>query len=165
MPLFAARVPREEVFQALFGLTSGVTWNIGTEMAPVSQGFAKRTRRIALFSDVDAANQPWLGQAEHNENSVQVSGKPYTRKWSAQWMVYHQAGKNHDFEPTIWNNLIIDALEAAIMPITADPGYFENRNTLFGRVYHCFIDGEIFKDPGDIDDQALIVIPITILVP
>ena len=152
---------REAVFSALFALTNGVTWDPGSGAV----GFKTRTRRIKLFSDVPDEQQPWLGQAEHSETSMQVSGQPYKRVWKAQWMVYHVNGKQPGAEPTIWNNLIIDALEAALAPPVADPGYFENRNTLSRLVYHCFIDGEIFKDPGDIDNQALIIIPITLLVP
>ncbi len=165
MPMFQPTVSREEVFKALFALSSGLTWNIGTVDDPVLQGFSTRTRRIKLFSDVGKGSQPWLGQAEHNESSRQTSGKPYSRTWTAQWMVYHRAGDNPGFEPTIWNNLILDAVELAVAPQVADPGFFENRNTLFGKVYHCYIDGEVFKDPGDIDNQALLIVPFTILVP
>lgn len=152
---------REAVFEALFGLTNGVTWDPGTG----DVGFKTRTRRIKLFSDVPDKEQPWLGQAEHGENSAQVSNLPYRRTWQAQWLIYHQAGKQPGVEPTRWNNLIIDALEAALAPVPADPGFLDERNTLSGLVWHCFIDGEVFKDPGDIDNQALIIIPITLLVP
>ena len=37
--------------------------------------------------------------------------------------------------------------------------------TLGGLVHHCFIDGKVFKDPGDLDGQALIIVPITVLAP
>lgn len=156
---------RETIFKALFGLTDGVEWNIGTDLAPAMVGFKTRTRRIKLFSDVPAAQQPWLGQAEHGETIEQKSGLPYKQVWQAQWMIYHKAGENPNSEPTVWNNLIIDALQAAIEPSASDPGFFDKRNTLSGLVYHCFISGEIFKDPGDIDNQALIIIPIKLLVP
>lgn len=156
---------REAVFKALFGLTQGVQWNVGTEDDPVMVGFVTRTRRIKLFSDVPTPEQPWLGQAEHAENSQQVSNLPYKRVWKATWMVYHCAGLEPNSEPTIWNNLIIDALETALAPKPEDEGFFDERNTLSGLVWHCFIDGEVFKDPGDIDNQALITVPISILVP
>ncbi len=156
---------REQVFLALFGLTEGVEWNIGTDLDPVMAGFATRTRRIALFSDVVSAEQPWLGQAEHGETFAQKSNLPYKRIWKAEWMVYHQAGLEPESEPTIWNNLIIDALETAMAPKPVDPGFLDERNTLSGLVYHCFISGEVFKDPGDIDNQAMIIVPIMMLIP
>ncbi len=156
---------REQVFKSLFELTNGVQWNVGTDIAPELVGFKTRTRRIKLFSDVGKGSQPWIGQAEHNETAAQVSNLPYKWVWTAQWMVYHQAGLQPDSEPTVWNNLIIDSLEKALQPKPQDEGYFDRRNTLLGLVYHCYIDGEVFKDPGDIDNQAMIVVPIKILVP
>lgn len=158
-------VTREQVFGALFALTQSVNWNIGTEVDPIFETFKTRTRRIVLFSDVPDKEQPWIGQAEHGETSAKNTTLPYRRIWKAQWMVYHQAGKQPKALPTVRNNLILDALEQAIAPKPSDPGFLDARNTLSGLVHHCFIEGEVFKDPGDIDNQALIIVPITILVP
>lgn len=157
--------PREAIFSALFDLTSSVQWNIGSVMAPKFVGFKERTRRIRLFSDVEAKLQPWLGQAEHSERSTQVTAMPYKRVWSVSWMIYHRAGDQPKATPTTWNNLIVDALEAVLAPKPSDPGFLDKRNTLSGLVHHCFIDGEVFKDPGDIDNQALIVVPVKLLIP
>lgn len=156
---------REAIFQALFAQTEGVQWNIGTQLAPVMEGFKKRTRRIALFSDVPDKEQPWLGQSEHGESISQVSRMPYKAVLQAQWVVYHVAAKQPNSIPTSRNNQILDALQAAIAPAKTDPGYPDERNTLGGLVYHCYIDGEVFKDPGDIDNQGMLVVPIRILVP
>lgn len=168
MSLFGQTRPsREQVFKALFALTAGVQWNTNPDEGgpPEYETFKTRTRRIKLFSDVPGPEQPWIGQAEHAETSQQVTGMPYKRIWAAQWMIYHRNGDQPKSEPTIRNNLIIDALEAALAPKPQDQGFFDERNTLMGLVYHCFIDGEVFKDPGDIDNQALIVVPIKLLVP
>lgn len=159
------RPTREQVFTRLFGLLEGVTFDVNPGGTPNIKTFATKTRRIVLFSDVNAKDQPWIGQAEHNENSQQVSGLPYKRTWAASWMVYHRASDQPGQIGAVWNNQIIDALEAALAPKPQDEGFFEERNTLSGLVYHCFIDGEVFKDPGDIDKQALIVVPIKLLVP
>jgi len=156
---------RETIFKALFALTEGVVWNVGPTNSPEWQRFRTRTRRIVLFSDVGDSDQPWLGQAEHAETFTQVSRMPYRRIFQAQWIVYHVAGKQPNSFPTIQNNLILDALQKAIAPRTTDPGYPDERNTLGGLVYHCFIEGEVFKDPGDIDDQGMLIVPIRILVP
>lgn len=156
---------REEIFEALFTLTKDVVWNVGTANAPVYERFRTRTRRIALFSDVNDSAQPWLGQSEHSESFNQLSRMPYKRTFKAQWVVYHVNGKQPNSTPTVRNNQILDALQAAIAPAVTDEGYPDERNTLGGLVYHCFIDGEVFKDPGDIDDQGMLVVPITILGP
>lgn len=156
---------RELIFSTLFSLTENVKWNIGTEMAPIYQSFNTRTRRIELFSDVPDKEQPWLGQSEHSENITQISRMPYKATLNAQWVVYHVTGKQPKSTPTSRNNLILDALQNAMAPVVSDPGYPDERNTLGGLVYHCYIEGEIFKDPGDIDNQAMLIVPIKILVP
>lgn len=156
---------REEIFEALFAHTADIQWNVGSSNAPIWEIFKIRTRRIRLFSDVPDKEQPWLGQSEHGETASQVSRMPYKFVLQAQWIVYHVTGKQPKSTPTIKNNQILDALQAAIAPKVTDPGYPDERNTLGGLVYHCYFDGDIFKDPGDIDDQAMLVIPIKILVP
>lgn len=149
---------REEIYTALFNLTSSITWG-----SP-ARTFKERSRRVKLFSDVPKTQQPALYQAEHAEVSTQVSNLPYKRTFAASWIVYQAVGSDPKAVPAIENNLILDALYAAIAPVPADRGH-PQRNTLGGLVYHCFIDGEIFKDPGDIDNQGMMVIPIKLLVP
>lgn len=155
------RPTREQVFSRLFQRLQTAQWNKGTQDAPVLTSFVTYSREIKLFSDVPAKQQPWVGQAEHSESSMQVSNQPYKRIWSANWIVYHKQPAPRSI-PT---NMMIDALERAVAPTPDDEGYFDERNTLSGLVWHCFIEGEIFKDPGDIDGQAMIVVPIKLLVP
>lgn len=156
---------REQIFGALFAITERVQWDVGDGVTPDLRTFKTRTRRIKLFSDVTDKQQPWIGQAEHGETFTKNTTLPYRRVFKAQWMIYHQDGKQPNSEPTVLNNLIIDAVESAMAPLPSDPGFLDERNTLSGLVHHCYIDGEVFKDPGDIDNQALIIVPITILVP
>lgn len=151
---------REAIFAALFALTSGVTWTVGS----TSRGFKTRTRRIALFSDVPSTQQPWLGQAEHDEVTGQQSNLPYKWILQASWIIYQDTGKDPKAIPAQENNRILGALQAALAPRPADPG-FPKRNTLGGLVHHCYVDGTVFKDPGDIDNQGMMVIPIKMLVP
>ena len=39
------------------------------------------------------------------------------------------------------------------------------RLTLGGTAYRCGIDGKPLKDPGDLDGDGLLVVPITIVLP
>lgn len=153
-------VKREEVFTALFARVQDVSWGPDDRL----KTFKTTSRRVKLFSDVDSRQQPACFQAEHNEMSVQKTGMPYKRVWEAQWIIYHAVG-DPKAVPAIETNLILEAVEAALAPLPSDPGFFEERNTLGGLVHHCFIDGTIFKDPGDIDNQGMIVVPIKLLVP
>ena len=147
---------REAIFSALFALSENVTWSNGP--------FKTRSRRVKLFSDVPKEQQPALYQAEHDELSSQTSKMPYKNIYSASWIIYQATGFSPSAIPAVENNLILDAVYAAIAPLPTDPGY-PQRNTLGGLVYHCYIDGSVFKDPGDIDNQGMLVIPIKLLVP
>lgn len=152
---------REAVFTALFALVSEVTWGA----SPKIKTFITKSRRVKLFSEVDAKQQPACFQAEHLEVNMQKSNLPYKRTWGAQWIIYQAVGNDKGGTPTIENNLILDAVELVLAPKPSDPGFLDQRNTLGGLVYHCFIDGTTFKDPGDIDNQGMLVVPITLLVP
>jgi len=147
---------REAIYQAVFELGAAASWG-----DPVQQ-FAVASRRLKLWGDTPA--QPAFYQAEHGESLTQTSNLPYKRIFKVNWVVYQNTGLNPDVSPTVENNNILDALENVLAPKPLDRGY-PQRNTLGGLVYHCFIDGPILKVPGDIDDQAMMVIPITMLVP
>lgn len=143
---------REDVFEALFALTEGVLWG-----AP-SRGFAHRARRVSLWGDLPA--QPALCQAEHDEDVAEITGLPAKTTYSASWLIYHDTGKDPNATPARETNLILDAVQA-LFPAD-DP---DRVQTLGGLVHHCFISGRLFKDPGDLDGQALIIVPIKILAP
>jgi hypothetical protein len=143
---------REDVFNALFALAQGLTWG-----AP-SRGLAFSARRVKLWDDLPA--QPALCQAEQDEMVAETTGLPSKTTYSASWLIYHAAGKDPGAIPATETNLILDAVQA--MFPSGDP---DRVQTLGGLVHHCFITGKVFKDSGDIDGQALIIVPIRILVP
>ena len=142
---------REIVFQALFALAQGLSWG-----AP-PQGFAYTARRVRLAVDLPA--QPALCQAEHDESVAQTPGLDPRRTLSAAWIIQH-ATSDPDAVPAATNNAILDAVEAALAPDSAG-----GCCTLAGLVQHCWIEGEVFKDPGDLDGQALLIVPIKLLLP
>lgn len=154
----------EEIFATLFERTAMVRWQRSGE-AEDHRGFITRGRRVVLFNEVPTESQPACYQAEHGETSEQVTGMPYKTILEANWIIYHAVGKDKKAVPTIENNLILGGVRAALKPRPTDVGFADRRNTLGRLVYHCFIQGRIFKDPGDLDDQAMIVVPIKLLVP
>lgn len=129
-----------------------------------ARSFVSKGRRIVMFDKVPAASQPWCGQAEYGEQSSQASNLPYKNTLEAHWLIYQCVAKDPKAEATIENNLIVAAVKEALAPKPNDIGW-PKRNTLNGLVHHCWIEGRIFKDPGDIDGQGLILIPIRILMP
>ncbi len=58
-------------------------------------------------------------------------------------------------------NGVMDALDQAFTLSGADLGL--GRNTLSGAAYSCRIDGKVLKDPGDLDGDALLVVPVRIV--
>ena len=143
---------REDIFSALFALTAGLTWG-----SP-PRTLAWSARRVKLWDDLPA--QPALCQAEQDEDVAEVTGLPSKTTLSASWLIYHNLGKDPAATPAAETNLILDAVQA-LFP-SGDPDQVQ---TLGGLVHHCFISGKLFKDPGDLDGQALIIVPIKILVP
>lgn len=157
-------IDEELIYYALAQRMVDVRWTrSGAGEQP--RRFKTISRRVQLFSDVASASQPACFQAEHTSEEGQVTNMPYKTTLMANWIIYHTTGKDKKAIPTIENNLIIKGVRIALAPKPNDPGFHDRRNTLGGLVHHCFISGRIFRDPGDIDDQAMIVVPIKLLVP
>jgi hypothetical protein len=142
-----------------------VRWTRSDDPDPGTHKFITINRRIRLFSDVAAAQQPACFQTEWASDEQQVSGMPYKTTLMATWTIFQCIAKDKKALGTVENNLIIGGCRKVLAPQPDDPGFLDKRNTLGGLVHHCFISGRIFKDPGDIDDQGMIVIPIKVLVP
>lgn len=154
----------ELIMYTLAQLMTEVRWTIAGDAAPLTRKFVTVTRRIKLFAEVDVKQQPWCGQAEHGVVEAQVSDMPYKTTMEANWIIYQAVAKDAKGIGAIWNNEILKGVRDALAPKVSDPGW-PKRNTLGGLVHHCFIGGRVFKDPGDIDGQGMMVIPIKLLVP
>ena len=53
-------------------------------------------------------------------------------------------------------NSVLDAIDAALAPSG------EARQTLGGLVSHCRVDGTVMRDPGDLDGDGMVIVPISI---
>ena len=142
----------EPIYQALFSLTAGLSW-------PGGGALAFSSRRVKTFEDLPA--QPALCQAETDETMAQVTSLQSVTTLSANWLIYHQAGRDDDAIPAQTTNAILSAVKALFVDPT-DPDFAQ---TLGGVVHKCWIEGRIQKFQGDLDGQTLIVVPIKILVP
>jgi len=157
-------IDEELIFYTLAQLMTEVRWErVGDD--PDARRFVTVSRRVKLFSDVPGELQPACYQAEWASEEAQITGMPYKTTLMANWIIYQCVGKDKNALGAVENNLIIGGVREALAPKPADPGFHDKRNTLGGLVHHCFISGRIFKDPGDIDDQGMLVIPIKVLVP
>lgn len=154
----------ELIYYTLAERMTNVRWTrIGD--AQDARRFITISRRVKHFSDVPSDAQPACFQAEHTSAEEQRTGLPYKTTLEANWIIYQSVGRDRTAIPTIENNLIIGGVRRALAPRPNDPGFLDKRNTLGGLVHHCFISGRIFRDPGDLDDQGMIVVPIKLLVP
>jgi hypothetical protein len=126
-------------------------------------GFAEMSRRVKIFDDCD--NQPACYQAEHSEYIQKKTNQPYREEWECNWIIYFDVGKDPSCIPAVEQGRIVRAVKDVFIPLPSDPGVFDNRFTLNGLVYSCFISGRMFKNPGDMDSQGMLVIPIKLLVP
>ena len=143
---------REQAVGALLArLTGAYAW-----AAPPS-------RRLKLWSDVPAAMRPACFLFEGgSETYDDAAGGVPKRRLFLRLFIYVDA---HD--PAAIGasqiNAIMDALDVAMAPTGTDLAL--GRCTLGGAAYRCSIDGKPLKDPGDLDGDGLLLVPITVVLP
>lgn len=136
---------REAIYAALFAKLAAVP------------GLVTTSRRLKHWNDVPQSMQPALYQAQRNETAVQMSRQRV--KWTFKLDVYLYVRTDGAQAPGPIINPLMDAIELALAPNAV-----EEVQTLGGLVAHCWIDGAIETDEGTLGDQAVAIIPITILV-
>jgi hypothetical protein len=149
-------VMREAVMAALVALLEGVVF-----AQPVNgqTGFVSVSRRLKLWADVPKSQRPTLFISEHREQqSYQNEALPAKTTLSVDLFIYIDSSDRNTI-PASALNTIMDALEGALR---ASP-LANNRQTLGGLVSHCRIDGAVLKDPGDLDGDGLLWVPLKIL--
>ncbi len=138
---------REKIYCALFNLVCSVS------------GFTTVSRRLKPWSEVEASQQPALFQAQVSENVVQVTNQP--PKWKMEVNLYiYCYSSDPKISPSIQINNLLDAIEDVLKP----NGALENQ-TLGGLVTYCRISGKTQTDEGVLGQQAVVIIPIEILIP
>lgn len=148
----ASLINREAIFTKLFTTI--------TQAAETVTKFKTKSRRVRLFNDVPAEKQPAIFQAEHAESYPPVGrGLPRIHDLKASIFIYFRSS---DVSPGVTiQNALLDAIDQAMVPDNLQ----DNTLTLGGLVSHCWIEGDILKEPGDLDNQGLLLIPISIRVP
>jgi hypothetical protein len=140
---------REAILSALFTLVSG------------SATFNTASRRLQLWTSVASSDKPAIFMTERGDNYMRASeAVPEAVTMDVDIYVYTDAGKDQSIVPASILNPLIDAVDAALAP---NP--LTGTQTLGGLVSHCWIEGKIMKDPGDLDGDGVAVIPVKILLP
>jgi len=140
---------REAIITALFILVSA------------SAPFATASRRLRLWSSVPSSEKPALFLAERGDTYARASeAVPEAVTMQLEIYIYTEAGKDESVVPASALNPLIDAVDAALAP-----SHLTGLQTLGGLVSHCWIEGKLMKDAGDLDGDGVAVIPVKILVP
>ena len=139
---------REQIMSALFALVSG------------SASFVTASRRLKLWGDVSSAEKPAIFQYERDDEYKGADRHlPPTVTMNVELYVYTAPGMDSGITPVSILNPLLDAIDAVLKPGPGAGG----KQTLGGLVSHCWIDGKIMKDPGDLDGDGIAMIPIKIL--
>ena len=143
---------RDAAIEALLSLVaSAYAWKSGP------------SRKLRLWSDVPLASRPACFLFEGGQETYAWSeGATPKRSIEAKIFVYLNAKDQNTFGASLVNG-VMDALDAAFAISGADLAF--GRNTLSGTVYSCRIDGKPLKDPGDLDGDALLVVPVKMVLP
>lgn len=147
-------VSREDVFANLFALLRAAT-------LPEGYRWATTSRRLKEWTQVPPADQPALFLQETFQEVAENNLALPEERWHAHVWVYFRADGSPDpnCPPDTLVNIFIDSVLKAIRNPRAG-----ERQTLGGLVYHCKVDGTIAFDSGVLDNQGVIVIPLTILI-
>jgi hypothetical protein len=147
---------RENIYAALFEFWSSLT--VGG-----SPAFKLATRKLKTWEDVEAEDQPALLQLQRRETVTKPRGLPAKWTFSIDLYLYVHTGAITDTNvvPSQLLNPLMDAVEAAL---TIDDKA-NDACTLGGLVSHCFIDGAVETFEGNLGDQAVMIIPLTVVVP
>lgn len=141
---------RETITMALFNLLCSANFQ---------PGFQTTGRRLIMWTRCPAQPALFLRNTG-DEYPHRPTGMPAKVVMECEAWIYSNAGTDPNIDPATGLNCIIDAVEAIMKPA---PGFAVQ--TLGGLVAHAWIEGKIDMHPGDLDGQAIAVIPIKILVP
>jgi len=145
---------RRAIGRALHALLAGIVWD-----SP-ARGFAYTSERLQLWDDVPT--QPAMMTQEGDERHTQTTRGMPLRILEYRVIVYQRTGVDTSLpRPADENDLIMGAIEEAI-PDGSEP---DLNQTLGGLVHSVRISGTVLKDDGAMDGQAMIVVPIDVIVP
>lgn len=143
---------RETIYAALFTKVS------------TAANFVTVSRYLKHWADVPAEAHPALYQRQVTESYERVRGLPQKTRLNVELYVYvHTMAQSLDPEitPSQLINPLLDAVEASLAPDNLQA----NVQTLGGLASHCWIEGSVEVFEGLLGDQAVAIIPVSILVP
>ena len=122
------------------------------------------SRRLKPFTQVDPTKQPAMFLVQHREGYMTHGVGRLTRRYlDMGFWCYAPTGT----ESVVGDDLL-DTIESALEAVLIPDNPITGELTLGGLAYWCRItreEGLFVRDPGDLDGQALLVLPVRILLP
>jgi hypothetical protein len=121
--------------------------------------FLTVTRAPTVPENVDSANQPYLGLIGVGGAQMEQQAQGL-EKWilDYQVIVYVRA----DDLPSATGATKINAAWKALVEVLRTPTF--ERNTLGGLVDNVWVEGQTWKDNGNLDNQCALLIPVRVSV-
>lgn len=135
---------REPIYAALFAAVSA---------AP---GLLTVSRRLKHWNDVPASQRPALFMTQKDEHAMVVTGQP--TRWLLNVDLYLYVSTQGSDAPGSVLNPILDAIAA-----TLDFQPVGQRQTLGDLVHYARIEGKVETDEGTMGNDAVAIIPVSIL--
>jgi hypothetical protein len=157
-------VPRKQITDAILSILQGMdlTGVFPTPSSgPAITSWAACEKDARIWSDVEQFQQPYCGIYCPDERVSDPQAFGLTKWIRAYTILSYFRTDAVPLEGT-YNQDIIDNLLDAFDAAFAAPRKGEP-TTLGGIVQDCMIDGTIFVDPGTLDQQCVIMLPVTIL--
>lgn len=151
-----ATATRAQVMTAIQALVQGMSF-----ASPINGASTWRqvSNRLQLWADVPVDNQPAAFIVTHRESDERRGLGLLRRRLEVGIWCYSRS----DSAPGMPDlDIMMGAFEAAFIQPDNNS---TNENTLGGLVYWCRLEGRVFKDPGDIDNQTLMIVPIVVEMP
>lgn len=131
------------------------TWLTG----PGDKGNLTVSAKLRLWADVPVDQQPAAFLVTHRELDEYRGLGLLRRRLELGVWCYSRSDNTPGGEQL---DTMMQAFEQAFCTID-NPS--SGSNTLGGLVYFCRIEGKVFKDPGDLDNQTLLIVPLVIEMP
>lgn len=147
---------RNDVMVAILNVIQGMTF------APMVQGattWKTVSNRLRLWGDVGPDQQPAAFLVTHKEMD-EYRGLGLVRRRLELLIWCYTRSDSDPGGPQL--DTLMEAFEAAFNVVDDNS---TGSNTLGGLVYWCRIEGRVFKDPGDLDNQTLLIVPLVVEMP
>lgn len=137
---------REAIYSSLFDLLSN------------AYSWATASRVLLHWSDCDRLQQPAMFMVQAGEQAIVQTRQPTVYQMNVQVYIYAHSQTLDGENPSQILNKLLDAVTAAMKPSRA-----AEVQTLGGLVQYARIEGAIETDEGFLGEQAVAIVPITIL--